>query len=105
MRPWSFPASNLTVQRPQFRSLAENVLIEPMLDRDHAGTDLGGHFTSWLKFRRVRLSGGGSRAGSHGFGFRLTFRDVSGQAMPVSGPISLGYGCHFGLGMFVATKD
>lgn len=87
-------------QRPQFRSLAENVLIEPMLDREQSGTILGGHFTSWLKFRRERLSGGGSRAGSHGFGFRLTFRDASGSPISVSGPISLGYGCHFGLGLF-----
>ncbi len=89
-------------QRPQFRSLAENVLIEPMLDREQSGTILGGHFTSWLKFRRERLSGGGSRAGSHGFGFRLTFRDSSGSPISVCGPISLGYGCHFGLGLFAA---
>jgi CRISPR-associated protein Csb2 len=90
-------------QRSQFREIAKNVLIEPLLDRDQAGTDLGGHFTSWLKFRRERLSGGGSRAGSHSFGFRLTFRDASGSPISVCGPISLGYGCHFGLGLFAPS--
>ena len=74
------------------------VVIEPLLDRQHAGTNLGGHFTSWLKFRRERLTGGGSQAGSSGFGFRLTF------SKEVTGPIALGYGCHFGLGSFVAVR-
>ncbi len=68
------------------------------------GTMLGAHFTTWLKFRRERLNGGGSKAGSSGFGFRLTFRDEHGQPQPVTGPIALGYGCHFGLGTFVAVK-
>jgi CRISPR-associated protein Csb2 len=75
-----------------------HVVIEPLLDRQHAGTDLGGHFTSWLKFRRERLTGGGSQAGSSGFGFRLTFSKT------VTGPIALGYGCHFGLGNLVAMR-
>lgn len=85
-------------QREQFKAVAHDVVIEPLLDRQHAGTDLGGHFTSWLKFRRERLTGGGSQAGSSGFGFRLTFSKV------VTGPIALGYGCHFGLGSFVAVR-
>lgn len=81
-------------QRSQFKTLAEEVVIEPLLVPKQMGTSLGGHFTSWLKFRRERMNGGGSRSGSHGFGFRLTFpRDVTG-------PIALGYGCHFGLGTF-----
>ena len=59
-------------QREQFKAFSvpdassvrdtPSVLIEPLLDRQHAGTDLGGHFTSWLKFRRERLTGGGSMA-------------------------------------------
>ena len=84
-------------QREQFKAVAHDVVIEPLLDRQHAGTDLGGHFTSWLKFRRERLTGGGSQAGSSGFGFRLTFSEE------VTGPIALGYGCHFGLGAFVSA--
>ncbi|MDZ4849099.1 MAG: type I-U CRISPR-associated protein Csb2 [Pirellulaceae bacterium] len=89
-------------KRPQFQPYADQVLIEPLLDHEQSGTDLGGHFTSWLKFRRERLTGGGSRAGSHGFGFRMTFRDLNDQPITENGPIALGYGCHFGLGSFVA---
>ncbi len=126
-------------QREQFKGVARDVLIEPLLGgrqfdegskgeatqadglgahptgvkvetglKNEAtkcgGTMLGGHFTTWLKFRRERLGGGGSKAGSNGFGFRLTFRDEHGRPQPVTGPIALGYGCHFGLGAFVAVK-
>lgn len=84
-------------QRDQFAEFAQTVEIEPLLGRDEAGTHLGGHFTSWLKFRRERYQGGGHHAGPHGYGFRLTFSQA------VRGPIALGYGCHFGLGQFVPT--
>lgn len=83
--------------RPQFQTHADQVSIEPLLEREQLGTWLGDHFTTWLKFRRERSSGGGSKAASQGFGFRLTF------PVPVSGPIALGYGCHFGLGVFRST--
>jgi CRISPR-associated protein Csb2 len=82
-------------RREQFASLAERVQIELLVGHNRAGTHLGGHFTTWLKFRRERLTGGGSKAGSFAFGFRLSFPDC------VRGPIALGYGCHFGLGQFV----
>ncbi len=63
------------------------------------GTELGGHFTSWLEFKTVRLKGGGSRAGFTGNGFRLIFSE------PVRGPVALGYACHFGLGQFVPAGE
>lgn len=50
---------------------------------------------SWLKFRTVRTTGGGTRATASPCGFQLVFNE------PVSGPIALGFGQHFGLGMFV----
>ena len=86
-------------RREQFSPVAASVEIEPLLGQSRGGTNLGGHFTTWLKFRCERLAGGGNKAGSGVFGFRLTFPD------PVRGPIALGYGCHFGLGMFVAEPD
>lgn len=49
---------------------------------------------SWLEFRRERIGGAGRRGGDPGGGFLLEFEE------PVSGPIALGYGCHFGLGLF-----
>jgi CRISPR-associated protein Csb2 len=85
--------------RLEFRDLAEKVVIEPRLSRDECGTVLGGRFTSWLEFRRERETGDGSQAGQRGYGFRLTFPE------PVTGPIALGYGCHYGLGLFVPAED
>lgn len=74
---------------------ADEVAIEPLLGTDEFGTHLvAGQLKSWMKFRRERLKGNGRHAGSHGFGFRLTFPEA------VRGPIALGYGCHFGLGVF-----
>ena len=84
--------------RDQFADVADRVVIEPILDRDQTGVSLGGHFTSWIKFRRERLTGAGAKAASSGFGFRLTFSE------PVSGPIAIGYGCHFGLGQFAVQE-
>lgn len=61
-------------------------------------TEMGGKQVRWLEFRRERRTGGGRLASPVGYGFRLTF------AEPVRGPIALGYGCHFGLGQFIALK-
>ena len=52
---------------------------------------------SWLEFRRDRVWGAGRRGGHPGAGFELEF------AAPVDGPLALGYGCHFGLGLFAAV--
>ena len=50
----------------------------------------------WLQFGTERNHGGGCRAHEFGAGFRLTF------SKPVKGPINLGYGAHFGLGLFMS---
>jgi CRISPR-associated protein Csb2 len=62
---------------------------------DHAM--IVGKKVRWLEFRRFRNGGGGQLADSRGFGFKVVFSE------PVRGPIALGYGCHFGLGQFVAV--
>jgi CRISPR-associated protein Csb2 len=71
------------------RGLSQPVRVERL-----AACDCGSHRFRWLEFRRWRRSGSGPAVGS-GFGFRLTF------AEPVRGPITLGYGSHFGLGLFL----
>jgi len=48
----------------------------------------------WLPFQRARRSGNGRKPGEHGYGFLIIFLVV------VAGPISVGYGAHFGLGLF-----
>ncbi|MCX6678461.1 MAG: type I-U CRISPR-associated protein Csb2 [Methanothrix sp.] len=59
-------------------------------------TDLAGHETRWLSFRRQRNHGEGRKVASGlGYGFRVKFPDM------VRGPIALGYAAHFGLGLFV----
>jgi CRISPR-associated protein Csb2 len=87
--------------RPALAALAPFAHIEPQLTPQTAGTLLGGSFTSWIKFRTERNSGRGRRGGQSGIGCRLVFRDPSGNPVAVTGPIALGYGCHFGLGAFV----
>ena len=47
----------------------------------------------WLEFRRWRRRGR-APAVARGYGFRIEFQE------PVLGPIALGYGSHFGLGLF-----
>lgn len=75
----------------KLNSFPEPISVEPV-----TSTDLAGHETRWLKFRRDRNHGNGRRAASgYGYGFRLIFPE------PVQGPIALGYGAHFGLGLFV----
>ncbi|NEO28511.1 MAG: type I-U CRISPR-associated protein Cas5/Cas6 [Kamptonema sp. SIO4C4] len=47
------------------------------------------------QFWRNRLQGKGSRGPMQGYGFKLKFNEE------VKGPIALGYGAHFGLGVFL----
>ncbi|MCG6156316.1 type I-G CRISPR-associated protein Csb2 [Rubinisphaera margarita] len=56
---------------------------------------LGNSRAPVLKFRRERRSGGGRRGNASAFGLTLRFSEL------VSGPISLGYASHFGLGLFI----
>jgi CRISPR-associated protein Csb2 len=52
----------------------------------------------WNRFVRSRKKDRERMAGRPGMGFRITF------AQEVEGPISLGYGAHFGLGQFRPTR-
>jgi CRISPR-associated protein Csb2 len=65
--------------------LPEPVIVEP-IDGE------------WHKFRRRRRDGGGRRGPDCAYGMRLVF------AEPVRGPIALGFGAHFGLGVFAAVE-
>ncbi|MHB8927420.1 MAG: type I-G CRISPR-associated protein Csb2 [Bacillota bacterium] len=78
-------------RRKEDPSLPELVHIE-RVDR----SNLKGRRIRWLQFRRWRRFGGGESVGG-AYGFRLTF------AAPITGPVALGYGNHFGLGLFRAV--
>lgn len=79
------------------RLLAESGWRPALVERIPSA-DLG-KATRWLAFRTRRQKGNGARGAEHGSGFRLTFDE------PVSGPISLGYGAHLGLGQFVPVAE
>lgn len=57
-----------------------------------------GSRSEWAQFRRRRTQGGGRKGPDRAVGARLVFE------RPVEGPIALGYGCHFGLGLFAAVE-
>ncbi|MGD9496865.1 MAG: type I-U CRISPR-associated protein Csb2 [Armatimonadota bacterium] len=65
--------------------------IEPVEATEAAGRPL-----RWLQFARERRQGQPAPVNTRGYGFRLTFGEE------VTGPLALGYACHFGLGQFVA---
>jgi CRISPR-associated protein Csb2 len=52
----------------------------------------------WQQFRRRRYDGHGAKGMDRGYGFELRFEEVQ------VGPMALGYGAHFGLGMFVPVE-
>lgn len=52
----------------------------------------------FLQFQTFRQNGNGRRAIQSPVGFRITF------PQPVSGPIAVGYGAHYGLGLFRPHK-
>lgn len=60
---------------------------------------VSGRVLPWTDFHLQRLSGQGSRGQGFTYGFELEFAEA------VSGPLALGYGCHFGLGLFVANAS
>jgi len=71
-------------------------LPEPLAIQAISSTKLAGQETRWLAFRRERRYGEGKHVvGSVGYGFKIEFPEI------VRGPIAIGYGAHFGLGLFV----
>ena len=77
------------------REMASRDLPQPACIEWVDHTKSRGKKMFWNGFAKLRRDGHGSFAGG-GYGFRLTF------SKPVSGPIALGYGCHYGLGQFRA---
>lgn len=77
------------------RLLAEGGFPEPVSVASVKETLLGGKRTRWMQFRTIRPKGSGRRGANHGYGFCVEFPE------PVTGPIAVGYGAHFGLGAFV----
>lgn len=77
---------------PSLPAIVEVRRIEACTLREE-GSDVAIRQLRWLQFRRWRSRGDGTATGL-AYGFRLRFADA------VTGPVALGYGCHFGLGQF-----
>jgi CRISPR-associated protein Csb2 len=76
-------------------------IVEPLLDAQSAPRfilHVGGRSLSTLAFTRTRRGRGGVQPDAAGGSFQLTFE----RNLP--GPIALGWGAHFGLGLFVGEN-
>lgn len=59
-----------------------------------ARATVGGSSRSWLAFRRKRISAERKPLNDAGFGFEIEFEE------PIDGPLAIGYGRNYGLGLF-----
>lgn len=77
------------------RLLKERGFPEPEFIERVKNTDLAGKDTYWLNFRINRKTGNGSKGPSPPTGFKIQFKEE------VKGPLTIGFGSHFGLGLFL----
>jgi CRISPR-associated protein Csb2 len=75
------------------RLLAERGLPEPVSVTPLDETEVGGHGVRFYRFRTTRYEGEGRRGSQSGYGFRVEF------PCDVTGPVAVGFGVHFGLGV------
>ena len=88
----------------EFRRLVRRVEMDRKLGFDAANVDvhelrnvnIGGSMRHALHFHRFRSRGREKQLDTAGALLEVTF------PVPVNGPLAMGYGCHFGLGLFVA---
>jgi CRISPR-associated protein Csb2 len=67
--------------------------------RKEVGLRAGERSLRCVQFQTIRHDGGGSRGNGDAGAFTITFKSK------VAGPIALGYGAHFGLGLFVPAGE
>lgn len=92
----------LQVEGPEaqlLRELGARGLPAPRSITRISHAELGDRRLAWLQFRRERLQGNAPPGQAMGHGFRLVFDEL------ITGPLALGYGCHFGLGQFVPVRE
>ena len=90
-RPRDLPEAQLR-RELRLRGLPEPVSVTPL-----GGYQTGGRReVRWLEFQTRRLKGG---EGYGLAGFELEFAEKT------PGPLALGFGCHFGLGLFEPVRD
>lgn len=94
LHPW-FRKKSFSVEDQIRREIAARGLPEPELEAVPT-VKIHGRERRPVHFHRFRRRAGLTQPDTRGSFWRVTF------AEPVAGPIALGFGCHFGLGMFAA---
>jgi CRISPR-associated protein Csb2 len=95
LHPW-FAKKNLTIEDQIKKECRMRGLPEPVtLERLNAIT-INGRERTPIHFHRFRSKRGLTQPDTQGSFWKLTF------SKPISGPLALGFGCHYGLGMFNA---
>jgi CRISPR-associated protein Csb2 len=85
---------NFGIERQIERECRERGLPEPVGFEQLSTIEVGNQTRNAIRFHRFRGKRGLNQPDRHGSFWRMTF------AEPVSGPIALGFACHFGLGLF-----
>lgn len=94
LHPWHVK-KRFSVEDQVRRECRERGWPEPVaIERLHEIDGGGGRRLKAVHFERIRSKRGLLQADRHGGFLRLAF------PKPVAGPIAIGFGCHFGLGLF-----
>lgn len=93
LHPWH-TKKTLTIEDQIRRECRERGLPEPIELESIERISVGRQMRRPIHFHRFRSKRGLVQPDRHGSFWHLVFPE------PISGPIALGYGCHFGLGLF-----
>jgi len=96
LRPW-FAKPRFGTEEQIRRECEERRLPMPETVRVLPSIRVGGRERRPVHFHRFRSKAGLRQPDSHGSMVELVF------AEPVTGPLALGFGCHYGLGMFAPS--
>lgn len=97
LHPW-FAKKNLTVEDQIKKECRMRGLPEPVTLERLESVTVNGRERTPIHFQRFRGKRGLTQPDTHGSFWKLTF------SKPISGPLALGFGCHYGLGMFKSEK-
>lgn len=93
LHPWHIK-KRFGVEEQIRRECRERGLPEPVQMEMLPAVNVGGQRRTPIHFHRFRSKHGLTQPDRHGSFWRLTFCE------PLRGPLALGFGCHFGLGLF-----
>lgn len=97
LHPWH-AKKNFGIEEQIKRECRQRDLPEPTGFEQLPSIPVGNQTRKTIRFHRFRDKRGLNQPDRLGYFWRLTFRE------PVPGPLALGFGCHFGLGLFQPIK-